>query len=50
MINSNDQNQLTQFLKETKYKKEEDFLNFTEYRELYNAERLYEKSARYSNI
>ncbi len=46
MIDSNDKNALTKFLETTQYKKREDLLSSTEYREAFNAERLYENMSK----
>jgi hypothetical protein len=46
MINSNDKDALTKLLLTTEYKKKDDLLNASEYREQYNGDRLYDKSSK----
>jgi len=41
MLNINDKNAIVEFLEKTEYRKKDDFLSTTEYRESYNADKLY---------
>lgn len=44
MINSNDKQSLAKILSETQYKTKNDSLSTSEYRDLYNGDRLYNAS------
>jgi hypothetical protein len=44
MIDSNDKKSLTNFLDSIVYKKKDDFINTSEYRDNFDGERLYKSS------